>query len=361
MGYEEYQILRKISNTKANFFYFFDKITSFFIKSKKIDSEYPKKILIIRNDHIGDLVLCTQIFRELKKTYPEAEITALVSPLAKPIIEKNKNVDKIIPLGLFWRKRNISSFIEYFKVLRKLRKERFDVGVDVRGSVINIFSLLWLAGIKKRIGYYNLTGGKAFLTNPIKLKKQKHTIKIDLDLVKEGLNLGKVNYYPEIITDKEDEKAVSRFIKEKDLKNFICIVPGAKTRAKDRKWPEENFTELVKNFSKKYPNYKILLIGGSEDKTLIDNLTLNKNCLPIINFNLRELSIIFKKSKMVIANDGGPMHIAWVSGAELIFLWGSVNPITMRALKNSVIIMDKNHDISKISLERVEKEINKII
>ena len=359
MGYEEYQILRKISNTKANFFYFFDKITSFFIKSKKIDSEYPKKILIIRNDHIGDLVLCTQIFRELKKTYPEAEITALVSPLAKPIIEKNKNVDKIIPLGLFWRKRNISSFIEYFKVLRKLRKERFDVGVDVRGSVINIFSLLWLAGIKKRIGYYNLTGGKAFLTNPIKLKKQKHTIKIDLDLVKESMNLGKVNYSPEIITDKEDEKAVSKFIKEKDIKNFICLVPGATTE--NKKWPEDKLKEIVKIFSARHPNYKILLVGGSEDKNLINNLTLNKNCIPIINFNLRELSIIFRMSKFVIANDGGPMHIAWVSGAKLIALWGPINLVTMRPLKDSVIIFDKSRDIAKISLERVEKEISKII
>jgi len=58
-----------------------------------------KKILIIRNDKIGDLITTTSVFREIKKKIPKSEITVIVSKENKQVIEKNKYVDKLIVMN----------------------------------------------------------------------------------------------------------------------------------------------------------------------------------------------------------------------------------------------------------------------
>ena len=88
-----------------NFNYYFDKITSIFIKSKKHEIKNPKKILFIRNDHIGDMVYSTQVFREIKKIFPHAEIGVVATASNREIIEKDPYVDKIFEIDLFWRRK----------------------------------------------------------------------------------------------------------------------------------------------------------------------------------------------------------------------------------------------------------------
>lgn len=374
MTYKAYQV-RELPKKKAIMFNFFDKITSIFIKSKPIKEKNFKKILLIRNDHIGDLVLDTSIFREIRKKFPEAEITALISPETKQIIEKDPNIDKIITLGLFWRKKNLSFFMEYMRILKQIKREKFDVGIDIRGSFMSIIFLLWAPKIRKRVGYYNITGGKAFLTNPIFLDKEENTIYFDMKLAEKGLNFKAKNYWPKIVTDKQDEKEVDFFIKKNNLKKFICICPGSTNELKQ--WDEDKFNRIIKNFNLKYPKYKILLIGGGEDKALINRLAENKNCISLINFNLRLLSLLFKRSKLVIATDGGPMHIAWVSDSNLIALWGPINLIQMKPLKKSIVIHHKlecypchtkkcikgkgKRCMDLITVNEVEKSIKKIL
>ena len=69
MEYKLYQ--QRLQSTKTAVFYsLFDKLVSLFIRSKPVKIISPKKILIIRNDHIGDVVLCSQVYREIKKKYP---------------------------------------------------------------------------------------------------------------------------------------------------------------------------------------------------------------------------------------------------------------------------------------------------
>lgn len=339
MDYKAYLIRGDFSKNKAIFLDLFDKFTGFFIKSRPVKVE-PKKILIVRNDHIGDIILCNQIFREVKKKFPNSHVTALVSNAAKPIIEKDPNIDEILVFDLFWRKKTISSFLEYLKFLKKLKQKKFDVGIDVRASLLSIFFFLWLPKIKKRVGYYNISGGKAFLTHPVFFEKKDHTVKFDLNVVEKGLEFKADDYWPKIFTDKKDKQEVDLFIKKNKLKKFICICPNARYELKT--WKLEKFDEIIKHINKKYPDYKVILVGANEDEEKIDYLKKqNKNCLKLINFNLRALSILFKKSKFVMAMDSGPMHLAWVSDAKLIALLGPIDLTTMQPLKNSIIIHHK--------------------
>ena len=61
-----------------------------------IEKNNIKKILFMRYDgKIGDMVINTLMFREIKKKYPYIEIGVVAKEGAKVVIENNPNVDKI--------------------------------------------------------------------------------------------------------------------------------------------------------------------------------------------------------------------------------------------------------------------------
>src|SRR3989338_9782191 len=109
-----------------------------------------KKILIIRNDKIGDLVTSTPVFRELRKNFPIAKIIFISSKSAKQIVEKNKNIDEILIAD--YPPTNYKNFISYVNLIKILKKEDIDVGIDLRGSIFNIL-FLYLLKVKYKVGY----------------------------------------------------------------------------------------------------------------------------------------------------------------------------------------------------------------
>src|SRR3989344_3180099 len=117
-----------------------------------INFQKTKRIILIRNDKIGDLVLSTNVITALKKRFPDSRIDMVVSKENIQLIEKNKSVSNVYVLK--YSPRSLKEFASYFSLAKKIRKEKYDLGVDIRGSFFNIFILLFLGGVKYRIGFY---------------------------------------------------------------------------------------------------------------------------------------------------------------------------------------------------------------
>jgi len=56
----------------------------------------PRKILVIRFSALGDLVLTSPIFRELKRIYPDSGITLLTSSRQGNVLDNNPHIDQVI-------------------------------------------------------------------------------------------------------------------------------------------------------------------------------------------------------------------------------------------------------------------------
>src|SRR3989344_7557201 len=109
----------------------------------RIPNKEISSILIIKNDKIGDMVLSTSVFRELKKSFSNAEITVISFQSNAPLIKKNPHINKIIIQD--YPPKGISGIINYYKLSKKLKKQKFDLGIDLRGSFFNILFFLALA------------------------------------------------------------------------------------------------------------------------------------------------------------------------------------------------------------------------
>jgi len=320
-----YKIRRPVTEKYPRFNYYFDKITSLFIKTKKRGLiKNPKKILFIRNDHIGDMVYSTAAFRETKKAFPNAKITVVADPRNKMIIERDKYVDEIIEIGLFWRKPSLQSWLKYFKVFKKIRNENFDVGFDLRRSKLNILFFLFLPGVKNRVSHYNVNGGKAFLTHPLVYEKRMLLNLEHIDQIKKVFGINPRDVLPHVMFDKEDIKAGEEFLKKNGIKGkFVIVLPGSTEVQKQ--WPISKVAEFIKKFSKKYTKYKIIVSSGPGDKEMIEHLCkVNPEaCVPEIGeLSLRGLAVIMQKADAFFANNGAGTDIGWTVDGNLVALAG---------------------------------------
>lgn len=326
---------------------------------ESINPQEIKRILIVKNDKIGDMVISTNLFRELKKSLPKSEITVIVSNVNKALVEKNKAVDKIIVAD--YPPKGLKGLADYSFLAKKLRKEKYDLGIDLRGSVFNIFFFLVLARTKNKIGFHNRYFSKFLLDYAYKKdRKNSHCTVQRLDLCNKAMGLNMKNSWPDIPASSKDVKEVNDFLKKNKIKKFISIVPDASLEKKQ--WSLERFDKTIKYIREKYPGYGVLLIGSN--RKILDYLQdRNKFCVSLLNENLRKVYFLLKKSSLVISHDGGIMHLAWAARTNLIALFskylnvGYIGPLG----KSSKVLISKDSAENKIPVEDVQREIDSFL
>ncbi|MFA5020207.1 MAG: glycosyltransferase family 9 protein [Candidatus Pacearchaeota archaeon] len=324
----------------------------------KLSNENIKKILIIRNDHIGDLILSSNIFRYARKNFPDAKITALVAPSAKEIVEKNKNINEVITAK--YNPKSYKDLKQYIKAILKIRKEKFDYGIEIRGETRNTLSFLFLGKVKFRVANCKDNLSKKLVdfhgTND---SKQRHESVRGIELFRDSLNLGEINYKAEVATDERDEENVNLFIKKNKLKKFICINPDASHEGKQ--WDMENFDKIIKFLKSDYKDYKIVLIGADSEK-LNYLMTKNPEMILLEKGNLREIHLLLKKCSLFFCIDGGVMHLAWISDIPLITLMMKFSIPSIENIKplskKSIILYD---DEDGITIDEAKENIRKVL
>ena len=301
---------------------------SFSLKRLKLP-ENVRKILIIRLDGIGDVILSTPVYEALKKKYPSAKLTVLVGSHTKGVVEMNPYVDNVFVLRNTWFTtiRNIK-FSEILSMLRKIRKENLDIGIDLRGDMRNIL-LMFFGKVRYRIGY-GITGG-GFLLNKMPHYEQKtHEVDKNLKLI-EGLDCTVINKKMHIYSSQADEEKILNLLEAGHVrKNGILLAVHMETGYPSKSWRKEKFVQLLQEMSKR--DYgKIVLIGkGSDDidfSYIYDRLKFNY-LNTIGKLSIGELAVLLKRCAALISCDSGPVHVATAVETPCIILFSGTNDLT---------------------------------
>lgn len=300
---------------------------------------FQKSIIIINPFGIGDVIFTTPLIDSIKKKYSKVSLSYLCNKRTAPIVSSHPDIDKVFVFEKdqyreLWKKSKVEFIKKFFNFFCLIRKEHFDIALDFSLSRdYGFFSMM--AGIKQRIGYQYKKRG-LFLTDKIMLEDgfcKKHVIdyhreflpflKISLPLISE------TKVY---ISDQDQEKA-DQILKEKAVdidKGYLCIMPGAGASwgasAGQKRWPVESFTELALKILK-LKMYQIVLLGSSDEKKLCDHV--QERVPEAINLSgkldLMVYAGILKKSRLLITNDGGPLHMAVAVEVKTISIFGPVD------------------------------------
>lgn len=299
-----------------------------------LNKDDVKKILLIKFFGIGSIIYISPSIRELKKKYPDAEISFLTFAEHRDLCEMIDGIDNIIPFKI---KGLMHLVVDVPSLILKLRKKRFDMiyNFEFHARFPTIVSYLCGAG---RVTEFH---SDFFYKGNLPSKKvpyaiDQHVIGSFMNLVSDNHSDNRDKSIPIYLNiPKEDEKHIDSFlsgyIKANDRKFFIAGVNiNTSGMAYERRWDIKKFAGLIELLINNYDIY-IFLTGGKGDYDYVNSLKkMFRNNERVINtagkLSLKQLSALYKRCNIVISNDSGPLHVAEAVGTKTISLFGPETP-----------------------------------
>jgi ADP-heptose:LPS heptosyltransferase len=301
--------------------------------NRPIDLGQVERVLVVRLDEIGDVVLTTPFLRELRRNLPDASITLLVRPAIANLVEFCPYVNEVLtfepaasPYG-----RALRASARALQLARKhLWRRNYDLAIAPRWDVDLRYGTMvaFLSGARQRLGYSESVteekgllnaGLDRLLTHAVDGGTFRHEVEKNMDLI--GLMGGSVkNDRLELWCGRTDELYADRILREHGVEKgdlVIAIAPGA--GHPKRMWPLANFVELSAWIRKNFGG-RLAVIGSREDERLGIELerSLGGKVVNAVGASLRETGALLKRCHLFVGNDAGPMHLAAAAGLPVI-------------------------------------------
>jgi ADP-heptose:LPS heptosyltransferase len=260
------------------------------------------KILIVRTDRVGDVLLTTPVSTALRQAFPQAKIAWLVRPYTAPLLENNPDVDQV----LIDRGQSAAA------LAAELKKEQFDAAI-VAFPRWRITWALWRAGVRIRIGPASKLYSILFTHRPYQHRSEgeKHEADYNLELL-EPLGVS-FKRHPTRFVLTEAERRMARRILESHRISFskpvVVLHPGS--GGSSARWPLTHFMALGDKLLA--AGCDVVVTGGpGEDYQymMIDQMHHIPVFIAAGSVTLRELAAIYSWADLVVTNSTGPLHLA---------------------------------------------------
>ena len=283
----------------------------------------PKKILIVRPDRIGDVILSTPVIKNLKLAFPQSYIAFMCRPYTRETLEGNPNLDEVIVYDKYGKDKSPLATVRF---ALNLRKYHFDWAIILHPTN-RAHLIAFLAGIPVRVGWDRKLG--QLLTKKIKHTKQqgkKHESEYTLDLLR-ALNIpikSKDTYFPVLseATARIEELLKAQGVTEND--KLIVIHPSASCPSK--RWPQEHFLKLIELLKDK-GGFKIAAITSEGEREFGEEAAKKSEVIDLRGkLSISEIGALLKRASLFISNDSGPVHIAASLNTPVISIFGRKDP-----------------------------------
>ncbi|RDU62633.1 lipopolysaccharide heptosyltransferase II [Helicobacter sp. MIT 14-3879] len=290
------------------------------------------KILLRLPNWLGDSVMCSIAFEELKKHFPNAVFSIVGTNASCGIYERDYRIKNIF---IDSTKKSKNRFFATNKLAKEIGKH--DIAISFSNTFFSAL-LMYLTKTGIRIGYAkNLRG--IFLTKKVKFIKNIHQVLSYLNLVNELID---DNLIEKNINPSKSLKLISMDIKgfNKDYsKRYIGINPGA-SYGSAKRWEEKYFLEIIMNFlsSKDY----VVFLFGNDDLLNTESIN-NKNFINLTNkTSITKLCDYISMMDLFITNDSGPMHIAASLNIPIIAMFGPTDSNETSPWNAKAILLNKH-------------------
>lgn len=279
------------------------------------------RILYIRVDRMGDVLMNLPAIRLLRQTYPKSWLTVLMDHSVADLLKGHPDIDEVMTVESVKFK---ASTRYRWRFLGRLREMGFDLAI-VPHPDKHWHLLTFLAGIGHRVGYNRKLG--FFLTKKMAdAKGQSGCHEIDLNL--ELVSLVSDRTWDGELSLPVDELAVREVqtLFEKSCpgsRSWVALHAG--TSNPNKRWPVERFAELCDRIQERNP-WRAVLVGDAQAKGASAEV-LAKARLSVLDWtgvlSIKQLVAFFHEPRVraLVSSDSGPVHIAWISGKPVVALY----------------------------------------
>ena len=313
------------------------------------------KILILKPSSLGDVLQALPVLRLLKRHLPASEIFWWIDSQLAPLLEGDPDLAGVVR---FERRRWAAPrhWPEMLRSIRWMREQNFDWVIDLQ-CLARSGAFAWLANGKFLIGLDEVREGARGFYDVAVRRASFHTHAVDWYLavlprlrvpVHENFQwlperpviaaqvkrkwLGETERRPPVRleADRNSQRAGSETgapPSPSHAQHWIALQPGA--RWPNKRWPAENFAELVRLLAKDFTGRRFAILGGKEDQPLgeIISRAASTRCLNLCGqTSLLEMIEWLRLCELMVTNDTGPMHAAAALGKPLVALFGPTEP-----------------------------------
>jgi ADP-heptose:LPS heptosyltransferase len=297
--------------------------------------QHPERILVIRLDAMGDLIMSSPIFRELKMCFPESKITAIVQEKQREVLEGNPYVSEVICVGSGRRgwilqrlRKQIALTMTYFGHLRNMR---FDLVLNPRLQY-DFYGARYLTRLvagNVTVEYATKASNDDLPVEPSRRGFTRITVlprpKPQLEVLS---NIGMVEY----VTGKpcsslpalypaEGDKAFARRLCIAGEPGTIRLAIGFDAAAEIRKWPLERWAEVINRLGETVPISVFVIFPqpkAAEGREL--GSMVRTRATLVGGATLRQLAALLELCDLYIGPDSGLAHMAAASNCAPVIV-----------------------------------------
>lgn len=303
----------------------------------------PRSILVIKPDHLGDLLLLTSVLPLLSNRYPQASIDLLCGAWGGAVLGNNPALRRIIPLEhILYDRRQISSLrklLDFCKSLghtvMSLRAERYDLCLNLRDAGGELILLARLGGCRHIVGH--LTGGfGALLDSPVPWAEGLHEVAHYLEVLRPlGIEAKISDLRYQLFPQAADYDRVNLLLRQHQLNKFVIIHPGSGDVRKLR--PASFWAKLTEELD---PACQVVFTGTKDEEYLCTDIcrcTERKLLCLAGQMTVVQLYLFIQKASALYALDSLAAHLGGAAAVPTVVYWSETNdPGQWRPLGNNV-------------------------
>lgn len=299
-----------------------------------------ERIAVLRGGGLGDLMFAVPAIEALARTYPQAHITLLGTPLHAELFDGRPGpVDEVVVLpyaeGVRPRPESVPADDpgEIAAFHERMRARRFDLAVQVHGGGRYSNPFLLQLGARHTVG--TRTPDAAALERTIPYHYYQHEVLRALEVV--GLaGATTTGLSPRVqVTDADRDEAAQALVGSGPR---LVIHPGATDER--RQWPVESFAALAARAAG--DAYQVLLVGDGSEAELCRSIhelvpaALRGNVQVLAGrLSLGGLVGVLDSADVMLGNDSGPRHLAQAVGTPTVGIFWAGNMIMAAPLERS--------------------------
>ena len=272
----------------------------------------PRSILVVRLDHLGDVLMSTPTIAALRRALPSARIDVLAAPWGRAALEGNPDVSRV-RLGVApWYDPSapaIPPLREVLKIGAGLRREPYDWAFDLRGDPRVILFYL-LPAARRRFGFTHL-GLERFLTDAIPYDRKRSLLDLGLDLVASA-GIPAVGRKPVFRPGEAARGEAAAALRRAgiDTEDRFAVIAPAANRMRAQ-WGAERFASVADGLHA--AGIRAVFVGRREDEALVARATgaaRDRHANLCGATTLPALAAILERASLLVSNDSGPAHLA---------------------------------------------------
>jgi heptosyltransferase-2 len=284
-----------------------------------------QKVLVVQTSFLGDTILTLPLCSEIKRRFPETELSILCSPQSAELLCDYPDIDEVIVddkkradkgWGGLWRKANC------------LNRKGFTMAVCPHKSLRSAL-LPFLARIPRRIGFRQSRGWYLFHVR-VHRDGSSHDVERNLSILRAfDISVEDCRRKVELPVNSCAEERIERLFRSLAIdtaKPIVGINPGSVWPTK--RWAAESFARLI-DLLKVEIDCEVVLFGGPEDAETVAQIQQAAGARVVSlagKTSLRELPAALSRCRVFVSNDSGPMHIAVARGVPVAAIFCATTP-----------------------------------